>query len=89
MRHFRTCSSVAGLTLDLRPVGPEVEARIAEFRERKGPVMFGGRLLADVDDRTLAMPDNLGGNLVESGDQHVEPTMGPGPEKWQQAQASG
>jgi NADH dehydrogenase (ubiquinone) flavoprotein 1 len=55
MRHFR----------------PEVERRIAEFRQLNGPVMFGGKLLSQVDDRTLALPDNLGGNLVESGDRHV------------------
>ncbi|CAG8645939.1 17344_t:CDS:2, partial [Acaulospora colombiana] len=52
-------------------VRPEVERRIAEFRELNGPVMFGGKLLSQVDDRTLALPDNLGGNLVESGDKHV------------------
>ena len=49
MRHFR----------------PEVERRIAEFREKNGPVLFGGRLLSQVDD-TLAIPDNMGGNLVDA-----------------------
>ena len=49
MRHFR----------------PEVERRISEFRAQNGPVMFGGRLLSQVEDRTLALPDNLGGNLDE------------------------
>jgi len=49
MRHFR----------------PEVERRIAEFRAQNGPVLFGGRLLSQVEDRTLAFPDNLGGNLEE------------------------
>ena len=62
MRHFR----------------PEVEARIAEFRKLNGPVMFGGKLLKDVDDRTLALPDNLGGNLVEDGDRYIKaPTPPP------------
>lgn len=49
MRHFR----------------PEVERRITEFRAQNGPVLFGGRLLSQVDDRTLALPDDLGGNLEE------------------------
>jgi NADH dehydrogenase (ubiquinone) flavoprotein 1 len=48
MRHFR----------------PEVERRIAEFRAREGGVMFGGRLIRDVDP-SLAIPDNLGGQLPE------------------------
>ncbi|KAK7053409.1 NADH dehydrogenase [ubiquinone] flavoprotein 1, mitochondrial [Paramarasmius palmivorus] len=46
MRHFR----------------PEVEARIAKFREENGTVAFGGHLKKDVDD-TLAVPDNLGYQL--------------------------
>ncbi|KAI3618760.1 nadh-ubiquinone oxidoreductase 51 kda subunit [Moniliophthora roreri] len=46
MRHFR----------------PEVEARIAKFREENGTVAFGGQLKKDVDD-TLAVPDNLGYQL--------------------------
>lgn len=49
MRHFR----------------PEVERRISEYRAQNGPVMFGGRLLSQVEDRTLALSDNLGGNLDE------------------------
>jgi NADH dehydrogenase (ubiquinone) flavoprotein 1 len=49
MRHFR----------------PEVERRISEFRAQNGPVLFGGRLLSQVEDRTLALADNLGGNLEE------------------------
>jgi NADH-ubiquinone oxidoreductase-F iron-sulfur binding region len=49
MRHFR----------------PEVERRIVEFRAQNGPALFGGRLLSQVEDRTLALPDNLGGNLEE------------------------
>lgn len=49
MRHFR----------------PEVERRISEFRAQNGPVLFGGRLLSQVGDRTLALPDNVGGNLEE------------------------
>ncbi|CAG7851748.1 SubName: Full=Probable NADH2 dehydrogenase (Ubiquinone) flavoprotein 1 {ECO:0000313/EMBL:CCA67365.1} [Serendipita indica DSM 11827] len=62
MRHFR----------------PEVEARIAEFRKLNGPVMFGGKMLKDIDDRTLALPDNLGGNLVEDGDRYLKaPTPPP------------
>ena len=48
MRHFR----------------PEVEARIARFREENGPVLFGGRLGSETDP-TLALPDNLGANLKE------------------------
>ena len=48
MRHFR----------------PEVEARIAAFREANGPVLFGGRLKSQTDP-TLALPDNLGANLAE------------------------
>ena len=48
MRHFR----------------PEVEARIASFRQEHGPVLFGGRLKSQTDD-TLAIPDNLGANLPE------------------------
>jgi len=56
MRHFR----------------PEVERRITEFRKLNGPVMFGGKLLSSVQDKTLALPDNLGGNLVEPSDRLVE-----------------
>ena len=48
MRHFR----------------PEVEKRIAAFRETNGPVLFGGRLKSQTDP-TLALPDNLGANLPE------------------------
>lgn len=48
MRHFR----------------PQVEARLADFRAANGPVLFGGRMLADAD-ASLALPDNLGGNLKE------------------------
>jgi NADH dehydrogenase (ubiquinone) flavoprotein 1 len=48
MRHFR----------------PEVEARINNFRVENGPVLFGGRLLSQVDP-THAIPDNLGSNLKE------------------------
>ena len=50
MRHFR----------------PEVEKRIAEFRAKHGPVLFGGRLKSETDQHpTLALPDNLGGHLAE------------------------
>ena len=48
----------------MRHFRPEVERRIDEFRAQNGPVLFGGRLKSEVDP-TLAMPDNLGGNLVE------------------------
>jgi NADH dehydrogenase (ubiquinone) flavoprotein 1 len=50
MRHFR----------------PEVEKRIRDFRSREGGVMFGGRMMADVDP-SLALPDNLGAQLQEVG----------------------
>jgi len=53
MRHFR----------------PEVEARINKFRAENGPVLFGGRLLSQVDP-THAFPDNLGGNLKEISAPH-------------------
>jgi len=50
MRHFR----------------PEVEARIDAYRAKNGPVLFGGRLKSSVDQEAdLAIPDNLGANLVE------------------------
>jgi NADH dehydrogenase (ubiquinone) flavoprotein 1 len=54
MRHFR----------------PEVEKRIEMFRRaeleagRDGKVLFGGRMMADVDP-SLALPDNLGGQLED------------------------
>ena len=48
----------------MRHFRPEVEKRIEAFRATNGPVLFGGRLKSQVDD-TLAIPDNLGGNLVE------------------------
>ena len=50
MRHFR----------------PQVEERIEKFRRENGAVMFGGRMVNDVEDRTLALPDNLGANLLEN-----------------------
>ena len=53
MRHFR----------------PQVEARINKFRAENGPVLFGGRLLSQVDP-THAIPDNLGGNLNEINAPH-------------------
>jgi NADH dehydrogenase (ubiquinone) flavoprotein 1 len=72
MRHFRafflTCRSAC---TDMS-LGPEVERRITEFRKLNGPVMFGGKLLSGVEDKTLALPDNLGGNLVEPSDRLVE-----------------
>lgn len=45
--------------------GPEVEKRIDDFRAANGPVLFGGRLKSETDP-TLALPDNLGANLVEA-----------------------
>jgi NADH dehydrogenase (ubiquinone) flavoprotein 1 len=54
-------------------LGPEVERRITEFRKLNGPVMFGGKLLSGVEDKTLALPDNLGGNLVEPSDRLEAP----------------
>jgi len=50
----------------MRHFRPEVEARIEKFRAEHGPVMFGGRLMSQTDP-TLAIPDNLGGNLPEVG----------------------
>lgn len=50
----------------MRHFRPEVERRIAEYRAREGGVLFGGRLARDVDP-TLAIPDNLGGELPEVG----------------------
>ena len=50
MRHFR----------------PEVEKRIADFRAREGAVMFGGKMVKDIDP-SLALPDNLGAHLPEVG----------------------
>jgi NADH dehydrogenase (ubiquinone) flavoprotein 1 len=48
----------------MRHFRPQVEARIAAFRAANGPVLFGGRMAADADP-SLALPDNLGGNLKE------------------------
>jgi hypothetical protein len=41
--------------------GHEVEAKIAAFHAQHGQVMFGGKLLSEMDDR-YAIPDNLGGH---------------------------
>lgn len=60
-----------------------MERRIAEFRALNGPIMFGGRSLSDVDDWTLALPDNLGGNLVEDNDRYIHAPIPPPPEKFQ------
>lgn len=60
-----------------------MERRIAEFRQLNGPVMFGGRLLSEVDDRSLALPDNLGGNLVEEKDRFIPAPSVPAPEGFQ------
>lgn len=54
----------------MRHFRPEVEARIEKFRAENGPVLFGGRLKSQVDP-TLAIPDNLGGNLVEEPRVHT------------------
>lgn len=40
--------------------GHEVEEKIANFHAQHGQVMFGGKLLSEMDDR-YAIPDNLGG----------------------------
>jgi NADH dehydrogenase (ubiquinone) flavoprotein 1 len=48
----------------MRHFRPEVEARIDAYRAREGAVLFGGKLLRDADP-SLALPDNLGGNLKE------------------------
>ncbi len=48
----------------MRHFRPEVEKRIDDYRAKYGPVLFGGQLKSDVDP-TLAVPDNLGVNLVE------------------------
>lgn len=50
----------------MRAFRPEVERRIAEFRAREGAVMFGGKMVKDIDP-TLAVPDNLGAHLKEVG----------------------
>ena len=52
----------------MRHFRPEVEARIDTFRASHGGVMFGGRMIHDADP-TLAIPDNLGANLVEPSDR--------------------
>lgn len=52
----------------MRHFRPQVEARIDAFRATNGGVLFGGRLKSQVDP-TLAIPDNLGANLIESGDR--------------------
>lgn len=42
-----------------------MEARLANFHAKNGQVLFGGRLLSEVDYRT-AIPDNLGGDARRS-----------------------
>ena len=54
---------IQGLMRHFRPV---VEERIAKFRAENGPVLFGGKLKSEVDKR-LAVPDDLGANLIEVG----------------------
>ncbi|KAG8842118.1 NADH dehydrogenase [ubiquinone] flavoprotein 1, mitochondrial [Tulasnella sp. 330] len=48
MRHFR----------------PEVEQRIADYRAKHGKVLFGGKLVSDLDP-THALPDNMGAHVPE------------------------
>ncbi|KAH8913886.1 NADH-ubiquinone oxidoreductase [Atractiella rhizophila] len=50
----------------LRHFRPEVEARIRAFREREGPVLFGGKLARETDPR-LATPQNMGYGLISEG----------------------
>lgn len=52
----------------MRHFRPEVEKRIDAFHAEHGGVLFGGRLKTEVDD-SLAVPDNLGANLIEPGDR--------------------
>ena len=54
----------------MRHFRPEVEKRIEAFRATNGPVLFGGRLKSQLDD-TLAVPDNMGGNLPEPPRLHA------------------
>jgi NADH dehydrogenase (ubiquinone) flavoprotein 1 len=59
--------SIQGL---MRHFKPEVEKRIEMFRQaeleagRNRKVLFGGRMMADVDP-SLALPDSLGGQLED------------------------
>jgi hypothetical protein len=56
------------------PPGPEVEARIDAYRAKNGPVLFGGRLKSSVDQEAdLAIPDNLGANLVDEPVTQTQP----------------
>ena len=52
----------------MRHFRPEVEARIDTFRAANGGVLFGGQLKSQVDP-TLAIPDNIGANVIEPGDR--------------------
>jgi NADH dehydrogenase (ubiquinone) flavoprotein 1 len=54
----------------MRHFRPVVEERIAKFRAENGPVLYGGKLKSEVDKR-LAVPDDLGANLIEVGDAKV------------------
>lgn len=54
----------------MRHFRPEVEKRIEAFRAANGSVLFGGRLKSQLDD-TLAVPDNMGGNLPEPPRLHA------------------
>ena len=38
-----------------------MEARLASFHAKNGPVLFGGKLMSETDGR-FAIPDNLGGD---------------------------
>lgn len=57
----------------MRHFRPEVEKRIVDFRAREGGVLFGGRLAREVDP-TLAIPDNLGGELPEVSAPGIQST---------------
>ncbi|EJD35592.1 NADH-ubiquinone oxidoreductase [Auricularia subglabra TFB-10046 SS5] len=84
MRHFResrlssarssSLSVPIVLATDIPRPGPEVEKRIDQFRAEHGAVLFGGQLKSEVD-YSLAVPDNLGGSLVDApkptGEQQV------------------
>jgi NADH dehydrogenase (ubiquinone) flavoprotein 1 len=65
MRHFRECFIPLRKAETLIRLGPEVEARIANFHAKNGQVLFGGKLLSEADSR-FAIPDNLGGDARRS-----------------------
>ncbi|KAG9096459.1 NADH dehydrogenase [ubiquinone] flavoprotein 1, mitochondrial [Ceratobasidium sp. UAMH 11750] len=55
----------------MRHFCPEVERRIAEYRAANGLVRFGGKLKSDTDF-SLAVPDNLGANLIDGPRARVQ-----------------